>query len=763
MTDKDITQRPNYFAGQYLLEDDFELEQNYHIDRLQRHNRLLHVSGIAEGLSVTKVQGLKIRVSPGTAVDKQGKQIILHTERTMDLPVNGENTLFIKYVEKKDSLQEGTTDGYRRIVEEPAINFTASESSIALAKLTVTGREINIDESVRQYSGLRLPGAKNSEVTLRSHGNENRNLAELSGSLSISGTLAVTGESTLTGNVKANGSLTVNNKGSGRIAEFIQGGSGDGVYISGVKGENSALNIADNETENPTLVVANKGSGFIAGFTQEGSGNGVYIIGVKGENSALDILDNVPENSTLVVANNGSGFLAAFARQGSGKGVYIGGVEGENTALSIADNKTEDPTLVVANKGSGRIAEFTQEGLGDGVYISGVSGENNALYIANNGTEKSTLVVENEGNGTTLDVRQHGTGKAAEFKGKVTADGDAELTGNLTVKGQTQLNKSLKILENTTLEKNMSVKGKLTTMEGSIGIGTDTPKSQLEIRKDNKGGLGPVLTLSNNLGYANAGAAIDFNGYDVENYDPTARLRSLDDNHSSHLVFYTKAPGSRNNTLQERLRITHDGKVGIGTAEPKEKLHVEGNLYVKGNIYTEGRYWVGNRLWKEDPWLQLELRDHHVAGWGSRSETYPSDLRLKTDIVPIANALDTIEQLNPVSFKWADINYFLKKIENAMLESPLQHEQYSEAMEELSQRIKIKLEKPQVGFLAQDVERVFSDWVEEDVDGYKRINMTQLNALIVQAIKEIKAIQQKTTKEIYELQDKVTIIEKRKD
>jgi len=195
MADNNINQRPNYFAGQYLLEDDFELEQNYHIDRQKRHNGLLHVSGIANGLKVTKVQegGLKVKVSSGTAVDNQGQQIILHNDPTVDLPGNGENplTLFIKYATNKEKLQENTTDGYRRIVEEPVIDFAASESSIALAKLTVKNGEIIIDESVRQYAGLRLPGAENSEVTLRSHGNENPNLANLTGSLSISGTLAV--------------------------------------------------------------------------------------------------------------------------------------------------------------------------------------------------------------------------------------------------------------------------------------------------------------------------------------------------------------------------------------------------------------------------------------------------------------------------------------------------------------------------------------------------------------------------------------------
>jgi hypothetical protein len=34
----------------------------------------------------------------------------------------------------------------------------------------------------------------------------------------------------------------------------------------------------------------------------------------------------------------------------------------------------------------------------------------------------------------------------------------------------------------------------------------------------------------------------------------------------------------------ERIRVTQDGKVGIGTATPAETLHVAGNLKVDGSI-----------------------------------------------------------------------------------------------------------------------------------------------------------------------------------
>ena len=128
--------------------------------------------------------------------------------------------------------------------------------------------------------------------------------------------------------------------------------------------------------------------------------------------------------------------------------------------------------------------------------------------------------------------------------------------------------------------------------DGNVGIGTTTPKSLLEIRKDVTGELGPVLTLQNGFGSGGAGAAIDFNGYDVKENDPSARIQSLDDNNaSSHVVFYTKKSGPPTNKLEERLRIQSDGNVGIGTSSPNFQLDVQGIINTTEPYYKNGEPW----------------------------------------------------------------------------------------------------------------------------------------------------------------------------
>lgn len=53
------------------------------------------------------------------------------------------------------------------------------------------------------------------------------------------------------------------------------------------------------------------------------------------------------------------------------------------------------------------------------------------------------------------------------------------------------------------------------------------------------------------------------------------------------LVFGTDGDGTKNNGITEKMRITNDGKVGIGIDNPEEKLHVNGALALTQSIFSE--------------------------------------------------------------------------------------------------------------------------------------------------------------------------------
>lgn len=77
--------RPAYSDGQLLRENDFVDEQTFHVRSRQRQNRRLHGVGVAEGLEVKLVGDNAISVSPGFALDREGRELLLRTSETLDL------------------------------------------------------------------------------------------------------------------------------------------------------------------------------------------------------------------------------------------------------------------------------------------------------------------------------------------------------------------------------------------------------------------------------------------------------------------------------------------------------------------------------------------------------------------------------------------------------------------------------------------------------------------------------------------------------
>lgn len=86
----------------------------------------------------------------------------------------------------------------------------------------------------------------------------------------------------------------------------------------------------------------------------------------------------------------------------------------------------------------------------------------------------------------------------------------------------------------------------------------------------------------------------------------------------------------------------------------------------------------------------------------------PSDIRLKKDITPMDNALEKIKNINSVYYYW-------KK-------------------DEFPERL--FSDKKQIGFIAQDVEKVLPELVRTDNQGYKSVDYAKMTVLLLQAIKE---------------------------
>ena len=95
------------------------------------------------------------------------------------------------------------------------------------------------------------------------------------------------------------------------------------------------------------------------------------------------------------------------------------------------------------------------------------------------------------------------------------------------------------------------------------------------------GGSGATIRL---LGAGQIGSSvqIDMSTYDPLTNDPTSRIRAVDEDFSSNLLFQTKIPGATTNSLATRMYINNDGKIGINTTSPTHQLHVNGNTFLSG-------------------------------------------------------------------------------------------------------------------------------------------------------------------------------------
>lgn len=115
---------------------------------------------------------------------------------------------------------------------------------------------------------------------------------------------------------------------------------------------------------------------------------------------------------------------------------------------------------------------------------------------------------------------------------------------------------------------------------GNVGIGTTTPAKQLSVYRTSSVTSNGALFLDGNGNYAGLQFAASGTTYGSIAPDTTALILS----HTSGLLFKT---GSGTNVGgSERMKITSDGKVGIGTTSPSYPLDVSGTSINVASMMT---------------------------------------------------------------------------------------------------------------------------------------------------------------------------------
>lgn len=145
---KKALERPRYFRGQLMTPEEMTLEQNYFLEKLRRHNRLLHGWGWVCGLEVNQHKEKDqngdeqpvpwtVTISPGYAIDPLGNELFVPHTITFDLRRRSLSSC---------ELVQGDADNpYRSdVLEEP---FTDEEMYLAICYVECSSRPVRVTAS----------------------------------------------------------------------------------------------------------------------------------------------------------------------------------------------------------------------------------------------------------------------------------------------------------------------------------------------------------------------------------------------------------------------------------------------------------------------------------------------------------------------------------------------------------------------------------------------------------------------------------------
>ena len=160
--------RLHYYNHQFLEEQDFRDEQQYHIGVRRRLNRGLHFSGVVDGLKVVRSGDREVVIEPGLALDNEGRELVVEKPLTRDISYGEHHTHlhvllnYHEHMEEQDRRNTGGVEGYVRVTEgvEASLHHDSGKfgSGVLLATvhLDADGNITHVDSSGRHSAGSLL-------------------------------------------------------------------------------------------------------------------------------------------------------------------------------------------------------------------------------------------------------------------------------------------------------------------------------------------------------------------------------------------------------------------------------------------------------------------------------------------------------------------------------------------------------------------------------------------------------------------------------
>jgi hypothetical protein len=295
----------------------------------------------------------------------------------------------------------------------------------------------------------------------------------------------------------------------------------------------------------------------------------------------------------------------------------------------------------------------------------------------------------------------------------------------------------------------------LDNSNGNLGIGTNTPNSRITIYGDNSYNAlnissttyGKDMLLVGGAGFieietGGTSATPDVSIVDPDNDDSRASLH-IQGNAGSIDSLFVSSTGNVGVGTDSPVAPLTVGDLAISQSSPRTAIQINGpNSPTDENSGQDLRWYfsaAGEALirgYRSSSWhTYIKVQTNPSTGYGvsggvligngATAWSAVSDRRAKTNITIIENPLEKIENISGIRYDWINSSFG---------------------------------SKPEVGVIAQEVQKVLPEIVIEDPDGLLAVEYSRLTPLLIEGVKELKQENIELRVQHNYLQSEVTIL-----
>lgn len=448
-------------------------------------------------------------------------------------------------------------------------------------------------------------------------------------------------------------------------------------------------------------------------FVKQSTAGGAFTVGTIADADVPDTitLSNLTQITTRAISDT-TGTLAV-GRGGTGattlttNGVLLGNGA---SAISATAAGTADQVLRIPSAGGAPV--FGAVNLASSSAVTG------ALPVANGGTGKTSVTAY------------------ALLAGGTTTTGAFQSLASLGTSGQVLVSNgsgALPTWQDNPGGWNVSTANGTTTLSNTthkVGIGVTTPAAKTHVYGDTifLDGAGTITTngtavtgsstqFGTQIGVGdNIRATVPLSGLQVRKVVSIASSTSLtiDSAFSSNLVTATSYEFQSSafritNSINTNHSVSVDPE-GTFRIKPSAAALVitDTNGVTKMSVTSSGRVDINPTALGTTNDLRVGKAYIDQLEIGTSCNGCSSDLRLKKNIAPLVDSLGKLTQLQGVKFDWRKDEF----------------------------PNKVLVGDRQIGFIAQEIEKIFPELVSYDRDGYRLLDYAKLTAILVEGIKE---------------------------